>query len=304
MKKFIHRLAYPLRASVLAGTLGFALMLWVTAAPVFSGEQSPTLFQNWDSDGGFHVVVPIYNDAGLQRVRAELKGLLRPGDVFLLISGNYKEVDRRWLSNTAKTIKKEFPSVAVVAGTSGVGNILQMASGVESPIEGIVYIYEPNFPREPEFTWNFETTTRIFEWVGKAVHKRGFVFIGKPTGRPLLQTSLQRYRWNYCSLGATADFLFVQTQTYCKKGPSVFTRAVEKVMGQYEKAGKSAYKWIPQVTVDPEAPNGTSPANAAECARIAKDKGLRGVLMWWSPSYPKEAVEFLRLLGRTPEPAF
>lgn len=293
------RWAAPLIAPALLGVLGLALILGVAAAPVFSGEQGSTLFQNWDADGGFRVVVPVYNDAGLQKVRTELKGLLCPGDLFLLISGNYKEVDLSWLNDAAKTLKKEFPSVGVVAGSSGVGNILRIASGAEPPIEGIVYIYEPNFPKEPEFTWDFATTTKIFEWVAKAVHKRGFIFIGKPTGRPLLQAALQRHHWDYAALGSIADFLFIQTQTYCKKGPAVFAQAIEKVMSQYGKAGKSASNWIPQVTVDPEAPNGTSPANAAECARIAQDKGLKGVLLWWSPAYPERAAAFLRLLGRT-----
>ena len=107
---------------------------------------------------------------------------------------------------------------------------------------------------------------------------------------------MQNYAWDYGELAATVDELFIQTQTYCKESAAVFGQAVDEVIAQYGvRAGVSP--WVPQITVDPGAPNGTSVAQARACVAEARQKGVSGALLWWSPSYAGRAVSFIAALN-------
>ncbi|MDP2674603.1 MAG: hypothetical protein Q8Q00_06830 [Dehalococcoidia bacterium] len=230
-------------------------------------------------------------------VRTALGPYMRPGDIFLLISGNFRPIDIDWLNRSATRLKAQYPDALIVAGTTGLTNISALSEGGQSPIEAVVYIYEPNFPKEPEFTWDFGGTIANFDKAAEATHAHGLRLIGKPTGRPIMHPDLQRYGWDYAMLGRHADRMFIQTQTYCKKGADVFATALDKLVSQYQGFGAPG-SWLPQVTIDPDAPNGVTVQQALRCSEAAQSRGLGGLLMWWSPKHADAAVEFLQRLGR------
>ncbi len=249
------------------------------------------------------IVLPIYNERGLDLVlssQTEFHFYLQPGDTFMLVSGNVRgDVDLAWINAAAASLREVYPEVAIVAATSGLSNVAAATLGAEPPIEAVIYVYEPNFPNLPEFTWDFQATLEHLSEASAWAQVRELRLGAKPTGRPLLQRSLLRYNWNYGQMSEVFDELFVQTQTYCKEGTRAFERALERVITQVALVNPGL-AWYPQVTVDPKAPNGTTVERAFDCAQIAQYKGLTGVLLWWSPEYPGQALNFLRQLRAPP----
>ena len=243
------------------------------------------------------LVIPVYNDRGLEAVKAQLGAHTMPGDIFLVVSGNFNTLNISWLNKTVAALKEIYPDNPVFVGTGGLQNAEKVIQGVTRPYDGVVYIYEPNLPCGHEFTWDCEKTAENFRQAAELAQRRGLPLIAKPTGRPLLQPGLQKFNWDYGELAAQVDMMFVQTQTYGKKGPDTFARAVDKLQAQFG-ARQTSASWFPVISIDPEAPNGIPVAQAGECARIAADGGVTGLVMWWSPRYADAAVEFLKLLGR------
>lgn len=258
--------------------------------------------QNPARVSGLSVVVPIFNDQGLNIVMKDLKPYIRPGDVFALVSGNSgNKLDVAWLNKSAAALKKDFPDNSVIAMTAGLTNITKVAQGVTPPIEAVAYVYEPNFPNEPEFSWDFSKTLTNFKEAAQTVHSHGLRFIGKPTGRPLLQTSLLKYDWDYGVLGKLTDGMVVQTQTYCKNANDDFQRAIDKLISQYQKTGANS-SFTPQITIAQNQTNGVTPTKGYECAEAVESRGVAGISMWWETRSPNYAAEFLGMLGRTPTP--
>ena len=243
----------------------------------------------------FGLVVPIYNSAGLEAALTTFKPHLRAKDRFMLVSGNTDgEIDVAWLNEAALELRTVYPASPIYAATSGLGNVETAARGVSPLVAAIVYIYEPNFPNQPEFDWDFETTLSRFDAADAQIREGGFQAVGKPTGRPILQSNLQSYTWNYGRLAESVDELFVQTQTYCKDGPPAFASALDTLSEQFQ---GHATPWVPQVTIDPGAPNGTTVAQARACLEEAKQRGLSGAVLWWSPNFVGRAVAFIASLN-------
>lgn len=250
---------------------------------------------------GFSLVIPVYDDAGLTHALTTLEPHLRADDRFMIVSGNSDgEINPAWINRAALELRGVYPHASIYAATSGLGNIARAAQNVSSTVEALVYIYEPNFPNQPEFSWDFDTTLERFNEAQAQALGGGFRMVGKPTGRPLLQPSLREYTWDYGELAATVDELFIQTQTYCKESPAVFAEAVDAVLEQYGvRAGTSP--WIPQVTVAPNAPNGTSVRQARACVAEARRRGISGTVLWWSPRFVSRAVSFIAALNAAEE---
>ena len=244
----------------------------------------------------FGLVIPIYNSAGLEAALTTLRPHLRGKDRFMLVSGNTDGViDVAWLNQAALELRRVYPAAPIYAATSGLENIEAAAQGVSASVTAIVYIYEPNFPNQPEFSWDFETTLTLFGEAEARIRTGGFRAIGKPTGRPILQSNLQSYTWNYGRLAENVDELFIQTQTYCKDSPSAFAEALDTLGKQFR--GHAKTSWVPQVTIDPGAPNGTTVAQARACLKAAKQRGRSGVVLWWSPNFVDRAVAFIASLN-------
>lgn len=231
--------------------------------------------------------LPLYNDAGL-RALPELLPLLEPSDTLMLVSGNVdKPLDLGWLETTLSRLTGD-ALPGVLLATAGLERLRALAEA-RLPASGLVYIYEPNFANVPEFSWEAEATLAN---VKEAAELTGSVPFGfKPTGRPLYQTNLERYAWDYGAFAARADLLLVQTQTYCKNGS--FAEAVQKLGVQCREAqGKT----LAQVTLDLSARNGVEARAGFACAHEIASSGLAGVTVWWSPRYAQEVSVFLELL--------
>lgn len=280
-------------------SLKFFCVIWTVLSVASAAAQQSSR----SAEPTLSIVLPIYNERGLDLLlssQTEFRFYLQPGDTFMLVSGNVEgDVDIAWLNDAATSLRQVYPDVAIIAATSGLSNVAATTLGAEPPIEAVIYIYEPNFPNLPEFTWDFQATLEHLSEASAWAQVRELRLGAKPTGRPLLQRSLLRYNWNYAQLGETFDELFVQTQTYCKDGTQAFERALERVIRQVA-VGNPGFPWYPQVTVDPKAPNGTTVERAFDCAQIAHIKGLGGVLLWWSPVYPGQVLNFLRQLRAPP----
>ncbi len=107
---------------------------------------------------------------------------------------------------------------------------------------------------------------------------------------------MQEYTWDYGELATTVDELFIQTQTYCKESSAAFGNAIDEIIAQYGVRAKVS-PWVPQVTVDPDAPNGTSVAQARACIAEAQRRGVSGALLWWSPPFAERAASFIAALN-------
>ena len=244
---------------------------------------------------GFGLVIPIYNEAGLTHAVTTLEPHLRADDRFMVVSGNSSGVlDPAFVNQAALALRETYPRAPIYAATSGLGNVRRAAQQVGEVVTALVYVYEPNFPNQPEFSWDFGVTLERFRDAGARSGDRKLV--GKPTGRPLLQPSLQEYTWDYGELAATVDELFIQTQTYCKESSAAFGRAIDEIIAQYGVRAKVS-PWVPQVTVDPDAPNGTSVAQARACIAEAQRRGVSGALLWWSPPFAERAASFIAALN-------
>ncbi len=250
----------------------------------------------------FGLVVPVYNDAGLEQAVTTLKPHLRTKDRFIVVSGNIDaRVDTAWVNRAALELRQHYPATPIYGAPRGLANIAPAARELGPTINALVYIYEPNFPNQPEFSWDFDTTLARFGEAGERTRGGGFRAVGKPTGRPLLQESLQSYGWDYGELATTVDELFIQTQTYCKQGAAAFADALDELRQQYG-AHAGAPTWIPQVTIDPDAPNGTSVAQARACLAEAGARGVSGAVLWWSPPFAGRAASFIAALNAAGSP--
>ncbi|MPZ99534.1 MAG: hypothetical protein GEU80_09420 [Dehalococcoidia bacterium] len=241
------------------------------------------------------VALPVHNEPGVRQLLERLAPRLRSGDIVIVVSGNNNHtLDIPWLNAQAERIQAALANVRLVAMTAGLGNVQQLAPQLSPLFTGIVYDYEPNYPNEPSFTWDFGATMDHVRALRTAVESRGLTAIALPTGRPLLQRSLEPHGWDYGALTQAGGVAFVQTQTYCKKGLPAFEQALDRLRDQHIAGGE----WLPQVTVAPNQPNGVSIQQGEACAQAIRARGLPGLMLWWSPAYVGEADEFLRRLGR------
>ena len=233
--------------------------------------------------------IPLYNGAGLRELNA-LKPFLRPDDTLMLVSGNVdKPLDLEWLETSLTRLADTYPQRILVA-TAGLKHVEELAAA-KLPNAGLVYIYEPGFANVPEFSWDAGKTLENLAHATDLVRGCGAKAAFKPTGRPLFQTYLFKYRWDYGSFAEHADLLLVQTQTYCKAG--TFAGAAEKLGLECRRQLAKTYV---QLTLDPGARNGVSPEAAGDCAQTALSCGFAGVTAWWSPRGAEQAVSFLKNL--------
>jgi hypothetical protein len=276
------------------GVLVVAALIAIAAlvALLLIGRQSTAAPPVPPAGPPINVVIPVYNDPGLRAVRTHLRPHLRRGDSFLIISGNQDgSIDTAWVDSTAEELRTFYPNTAILAGTSGMANIDAAVAAIEPPIEGLAYIYEPEFANEPEFTWDFPTTERLFGVFADKARGAGLRAIGKPTGRPLLAEALREYEWDYRELGRPLDDLFIQTQAYCYESQAEFEAAIDKLLVQFADTGTNG--WLPQLTLDLNSRHGVPVDQALACAEAAKDRGVHRFLMWWSPAHPENAATFL-----------
>ena len=108
---------------------------------------------------GFGLVIPIYNEAGLTHAVTTLEPHLRADDRFMIVSGNSTgRVDPVFINQAALTLRNTYPHIPIYAATSGLGNVIRAAEQLGPTVTALVYVYEPNFPNQPEFSWDFGVT--------------------------------------------------------------------------------------------------------------------------------------------------
>ena len=240
---------------------------------------------------------PVFNQDGVEELLASIAPQMRPGDGVIVITGNNDNaLDLPWLQESVTRINNALPGVKVYAMTAGLEHVQLLTAAGITGIEGVIYDYEPKFPNAPEFDYDFATTqANVREFAG-IVSAAGLKSVLLPTGLPLDKKWAQKHGWDYAALGSEVDMQIIQTQTYCKSSASAFESAIAKAVSQHDSLGKSATQWMPQVTVDPNAPNGVQPAAAAECFELAAAAGHKTAMLWWSPYRTEPALEFLSLV--------
>lgn len=258
-----------------------------TVAPI-TPQRPPHL-----PERGFTLILPVYDAPGLTYTLTTLAPYVRDEDRFMIVSGNTSgEVDTAWINHAAAELRAAYPYARLYAATSGLTNMARAAAEVSEHVEAVVYIYEPNFPNQPEFSWDFGETQAHFTEAAYLARQGGFRAIGKPTGRPVNQPSLAKHDWDYGALAGTVDEMLIQTQTYCKDSAVEFGAALDAIGAQFQ-ANDPTLFWLPQITIAPNHPNGTTVVQAKACLEAARARGIGGTVLWWSPPYVERTVEFL-----------
>jgi putative cell wall-binding protein len=249
---------------------------------------------------GISLAINIYDNTQLNFVLHDVSGYIRTSDLFVLVSGNNANpLSTQWLNQSATALKLEFPGNEIFAYTAGTKNIAVAAKDVSSSISGIIYGYEPGMSNEPEFRWTMGTTLRNMESAASDAIASGKEAGAAPTGRPLLESDLLQYGWQYGQLSNQLNLTIVQTQTWARKGPSSFAHAVALLQEEY--AG-TAERWMPQLTVDSTDGNGIAPQAAYQDTQVMESDHLNYVSIWFSnaTSYFATYLSMLRAPIATP----
>jgi hypothetical protein len=175
----------------------------------------------------------------------------------------------------------------------------------EKGIEFIAYGYEPGyareFPKGPGGGWVFTTALGNVGEAAKAVHRAGKRFMVIPTGRPLQEREVMKYRWNYPDFlaNADADLMLIQTQTFVYQ--SDFADALKELDRQVGTDETLRDRIILQVTIEPERVanrNGVSPAAGYDAVLEARIRGYRRMSLWHAYRDLDSAFSFLKMAGR------
>lgn len=266
-----------------------------------------TVHMNWlttSQTTSFAVAVPIYGSETLDLVRTTLRPQIRPNDALVLCSGNGSgTIDTTWVNGAAAALHREFPQNPIYVLTTGSANLSLAASDITAPVNAVLYGYEPNLQNEPEFSWSTSTTLSLIQQAVSNLHQNGLGAAIYPTGRPVLQKyqasdgTWVPYDWDYGQLRSETDEVLVQTQTYCAKGLSRFSKAVDKIDQQMQSHGLAG-KWYGQVTIAPGNTNTVTLAQAEACTAKAASSSVAGLVVWWSPQHAGDFESYLSYLGR------
>jgi hypothetical protein len=271
--------------------VGVTVDNWGRPAPSALPTPLPTLAITFDAN----------TSAEVTTLLTTIRPYVLPGDSFDLVSGSPESspLSVTNVNHWAAELRETFPSATIYAHTAGISNYGTLSAGVRGNVTGVLYDYEPTF--EPEFTYNFSSTLSNFQNVSAAARAAGVESVGYPIGRPILGAEVEDYRWNYAVLAGAVDRLVIQTQYYCKVGPTTFATAVSTVLDQYAAADVSPAPTF-QVTIGnatTSLPNGVTAAPAYDCAQELTSLGLHTLYVWWDEGAASELVQFLQDIGRT-----
>ena len=246
-----------------------------------------------------NLAVNIYDGTQLNFILHTVHNYIRPNDLFVLVSGNNgNALTVNWLNQSAADLKQAFPGNVIYAYTAGTRNVAAVAKDVSSSISGVIYGYEPSMANEPEFSWNLSTTLQNMSAASTDAVNADKESGTAPTGRPLLESDLLKYGWQYRQLSSQMHLTIVQTQTWAKKGSSSLAQALNVLQNEY--AGTSE-QWMPQLTVDSNDGNGITPQMAYADTQVMELDHLKYVSIWFSDatSYFATYLSLLRAPART-----
>ncbi len=230
------------------------------------------------------VVVPVANDVTVQQLCGS-PGLLAPGDWVTVNSGGVdRAADPLRVQTRAETVARAFPYIRVYAFTSGLANVQLLSQSLHSPLQGIFYDYEPNYPNEPEFSFDPSTTSRNLATATEASHREGLSLIGYLTGRALLNP---QHQWNYAQFLDSTDAIVIQTQASLRMGR--WKEALDKIERDFG-SGKPAV----QITVAPGLPNAVDVGTAQSAWEDLVLRRFPAVVIWWIPTGFKELQSLLQ----------
>jgi len=265
----------------------FFLLTLFTMLPNPTPQPSPHL--------SLTLIFPMYNTQMVELLDTTLKPYIQPQDILYVNSGGTGTLNMAWVNTTIDRLSQSFSNNKIVGSTSGLENLGILASQVSLKAQTVNYNYEPNYDNIPEFNWDFALTLENIEQAKLIAQGNGKSLMVSPTGRPLLQSSLLQYAWDYGTIGQEADTQIIQTQTYCKKSTEEFQGAITKLISQYK---GTLDGWAPQITVSQSNTNGVSAQRGYECTSLALDLGIDFISLWWNPNEPEYVEQYLKLLDR------
>lgn len=242
------------------------------------------------------LIVALYDDAGVTTAISDFAPWLTGRAAFLLVTGNIdKPVDHAWLQRSAARLRKRYPQALIIAGTSGLKHVAQLASHVPPGITAIDYIYEPHQSNEPEFSWSLTASEHNLRAAAALVQRHHLLFFAQPTGMPLVARPGKPH-WNYAQLARNTDALIIQAQRYCYRSPSALNKALTTLQSQFQAQHATSLPYV-QLTLDPVTPNGVNAATLERCASTALEHGMPPAL-WFSAAQPQSALGVLETLFR------
>ncbi len=266
------------------------------------------------------VMVQAYSQTQVNDLINTVAPFLKPGDWLDLVSGNNKtQISTSGLKTWLGQLQAIFPTTgdpnndyeySIHTGdySTPLDNVKIAVADktLMSLIDDVLYDYQPS---NANFTFDFPTTltkmTNFANALVGAVGLQGFPVhpVAYPTGRPVLESDLQKYNWDYGKILTTLQAVgnageqIIQTQAYAGDISGSWTPAINKLLTQYSNSGLSARSLVVQVTVGTGG-NAQSPAQcyAAFKQLLTLDPSTGLFYIWWSN--PSDLTQLLQLMGR------
>jgi len=238
------------------------------------------------------ITIAAYNESMVQALLGPLRPFVHAGDEVDLVSGNHdRPLSVPTLDGWVDQLLRALPEgVRFSAHTSGLENATSIAAQASPKLETILLDYEPNW--DPEFTWDFTATLTHLDRFAQACHSRGRRAVAYPTGRPIKEPALQKYRWDYGEMRGHVDEVYPQTQHWATLDAPTWVAALEVLRSQRRAHALSPTALVAQLTIG-DRENGLRAAPATERFREARSGGLERLFLWWAPTTLGEAEMFL-----------
>jgi hypothetical protein len=241
------------------------------------------------------ITIAAYNESMVQALLGPLRVFVHAGDEVDLVSGNHdRPLSIPTLDGWVDQLVLAVPEgVRFSAHTSGLDNATTIAAQASPKIESVLLDYEPNW--DPEFTWDFAETLIHLDRFTQVCRSRGRSAIAYPTGRPIKEVALQRYRWDYGEMEGHVDEVYPQTQHWSTLDSATWASALEILRSQRRNHALSPTDLVAQLTIG-DRENGLAAAPAAQRFREARTGGLGRLFLWWAPTLVGEVQQFLQAL--------
>jgi len=253
-------------------------------------------------NGPVTFTVEVYNLEGVRELLGPALPYLESGDTVdlgrALANGT---PDISTLNSWASQLAARLPSgILLTARVESLGSV-RIASQELSPLfRGLTIDYEPDPAFFPNWTWNFSTALSYYQNATAICHQFGRLAIAYPSGRPLRESDLQKYNWDYAAIARTADLMKVETQDYGNL--SKWPLAIGKLETQFSNDSVSLGRLTTQISVG-SGGNAVNASVTVSDIRFALNQSVRSIYVWWALA---DEPGFLQVLqnfsGTTPPP--
>jgi hypothetical protein len=198
----------------------------------------------------------------------------RPGDWILVNSGGVnRPADPANVQARAARLAATFPGCPIYAFTSGIANVEALSAALRPPVVGVFYDYEPNYPNEPEFSFDPVLTSQNLTRARGAARARGLDLVAYLTGQGIFNP---QHTWDYGSFRGSADVVVVQSQLALRHGR--WGEALDRLSRQFAPETPPV-----QITVTPGLPNAVDLPTALAGYDELVRRGYSSVVLWWVP---------------------